>query len=1355
MKALPLIIYLLFLLQIISPIITVQYIQSATAKPLIPQHYISPPSITLQSGSGEPVGIATYGSNPTGFSGASYTIETTQWLGIVTVDSLSATSNCTSAPNSVSFQLNVVLNYEYNGNTYALWVQDVAFFNTQNDEVYVGNNIWNATTPYANIAGVRGNGGIYETTLNGYTVTYYAYTDSASYTTLSLPATIYLLVNVTTNSQGQPVIYFWYSYGHGWVNYDVVTVTNATGASNVYFLVQPGLTSDSSGIYYDAALIIGGPYNGAYANIQSGTVYFQLFYWNGHNFEEPLYAYTVGYDTAETVTNANTQLYVNSSNGELYAKLVVGQTPSLQELWSPCNVVQLTIYSPVNQGYIYIYNYNLIYPQATQVAYKVPFVGGQATLTLYPMKYAFLVYQNGQAVAEANIYAGAGQSVSTDTTQFSISLNETQATLYLDENGTVSITINAYGTVTVNAVSPSSVKTSFTQETVNVNGKDTIDLTISPTQAGTYTVTVNASIFPGFYVTQQLTIIVKIPIYRVTFEYNVVGQQLPQQPQVTLTFPNGTTNTIRTYNGETITVPAGTVYIFQQIISQGSNTRWATQTLVTGVIKANDTTVRATYYEQVLVNFEYQVTNGQWTSTPPTVTYYNFTSKTSVSLPAQAWVNYNSAYCYQNVTVGGERIIATNYKGTVTSSDTITVDYTLQYYVTLNSQIPVYAIIGGNNVSLTSGWYNSGTTISIENITYYPSSGERYVITSISPSATVTVNSPTTITISTVEQFYVTVTVNSQTTIYAIINGVNETLKSGWYNSGTTIQVENFTYYPAKDVRFTIVSVEPSTKITVNSPVTIEIKTAEQFYVQVNSSIPVYALINGKNETLVNNWYNANTSIQVENLTYYSAKDIRYVIVAIKPSQGITVTSPITINITAVKQYYVTVNSPIPVYALINGKNESLTSNWYNAGATIQIENISYYPAQGVRYVISSVSPSANVTVNSPMTIQINVQKQFYVTLVSPYSVYASINGVNGTLKSGWYNANTTIFIENVTNYPAEGVRFFILTVKPSMNFTVNSPITVEIKVAVQYYVTVNSKIPVYAVINSANETLKSGWYNANTTMYIENLTYYPTKGVRYLMLGIMPSQKVTVNSPITINITAVKQYYVNVNSKIPLYALVNGKNVTLDSGWYNVSSEIKIENISYYMSNDIRYVIVLVSPSETINLTSPITVNVSVIKQYYIQINSPIPVKAIINGTETYLNSSWINKGTEIHVINYTYYNNNERYVMTGISPQSFTVNSPVIVNISTIKQFLVTINGEQEWTTQGEKITLTANVPIYDVGEFVGTYNVTPGTTITVTSPITETLALHPNYVFYATVIGIILVIVGVVVAFIRRRK
>ena len=502
MKALPLIIFFL-LLQIISPITAQTSVAQHLAFPPV-QAYNLPKLIRGQvniyqfyTHEPAPMGIADYGISPSG----AFVRESTQWEGKIVLNSLSATSNDSYLPNSVSFQLNVVLNYGYNDNVYALWVQDIAVFNTQTNEIAFLDNIWNLTAKNANVNGIVGNGHIYS--YNGRT--YYSYAATGypgSYVTISLPATIYLLVNVSTNGLDEPVIYFWYNDGYGWVHFDTVTVTNAIDAYSVYFLVD-GYTYTGSGNYYDAELVIGGPGNATSANLNSGDVYLQLFYWNGHNFQEVRNAFDFGSDTAETVSNAVVQEYYNQSNGELMAKVTTGYV-GLLSLWNQNGVSQLTIYSSANYGCIYVYNESIYYSKGKQEAYKIPFLGGEATLTLYPMDYAILVYQNGELVGEANIYAGKGESVSTNTTQFSISLNESNIYLYTYESSTVGITINAYGNISIDVIAPSGVNTSFAQKTVDVNGQKTLNLVAYPTQSGSFTIIVNASIFPGFYEIQEL-----------------------------------------------------------------------------------------------------------------------------------------------------------------------------------------------------------------------------------------------------------------------------------------------------------------------------------------------------------------------------------------------------------------------------------------------------------------------------------------------------------------------------------------------------------------------------------------------------------------------------------------------------------------------------------------------------------------------------------------------------------------------------------------------------------------------------------------------------------------------------------
>ncbi|MUM65144.1 hypothetical protein D1867_07840 [Acidianus infernus] len=74
-------------------------------------------------------------------------------------------------------------------------------------------------------------------------------------------------------------------------------------------------------------------------------------------------------------------------------------------------------------------------------------------------------------------------------------------------------------------------------------------------------------------------------------------------------------------------------------------------------------------------------------------------------------------------------------------------------------------------------------------------------------------------------------------------------------------------------------------------------------------------------------------------------------------------------------------------------------------------------------------------------------------------------------------------------------------------------------------------------------------------------------------------------------------------------------------------------------------------------------------------------------------------------------------------------------------------------KWYNAGSKIILNATVPIYEVGEFIGTYNVSPGSMIVVNSPVVERLVENVNYVFIILVTVIVLAIS--IIVFIKIRK
>ncbi|MBP1357157.1 MAG: hypothetical protein JZD40_01520, partial [Sulfolobus sp.] len=432
--------------------------------------------------------------------------------------------------------------------------------------------------------------------------------------------------------------------------------------------------------------------------------------------------------------------------------------------------------------------------------------------------------------------------------------------------------------------------------------------------------------------------------------------------------------------------------------------------------------------------------------------------------------------------------------------------------------------------------------------------------------------------------------------------------------------------------------------------------------------------------------------------------------------------------------------------------NTTFSSNWYNAGTKITIENITYYPSAGIRFIITSIVPYTTFTVTSPLTVTVNVLEQFYVTVNSPIPIYAIVNTTNESLRSGWYNAETKIQVENITYYLNNETRYVI--VKLPQLIILTSPEVISIGAIEQFYVKVYSILPVYAIVNNTNQSLTSGWYNRGTIIHVENLTYYPEPGERYIMVNVSPSTKLSVLNPLIISVSFMKQYYISVNSLLPIYAFINGTNMTLLSGWYNVNTKVQIENLTYYPAPGERYVMTYVS-LKNFTLSSPINITAKFLKQYYITVNSPMPVKALINGSEEVINSSWINSDTSIQVINYTYYPNNEERLVPVYLPPKIVVKSPITIKVKAEVQYLVTINGISSWYNKGSIIVLNANVPFYMVGEFIGTYNVSPGSSIIVNGPIQETLVEYINYIVVGLIGGIIILAIAIIALALRSRK
>ncbi|WP_338602153.1 hypothetical protein V6M85_01625 [Sulfolobus tengchongensis] len=431
------------------------------------------------------------------------------------------------------------------------------------------------------------------------------------------------------------------------------------------------------------------------------------------------------------------------------------------------------------------------------------------------------------------------------------------------------------------------------------------------------------------------------------------------------------------------------------------------------------------------------------------------------------------------------------------------------------------------------------------------------------------------------------------------------------------------------------------------------------------------------------------------------------------------------------------------------------------SGTTYQIQqaivqgNIRWATGNITSGTITSSVTSLLLTYYQQYQVTFNYTVQGGTGYTPPIVSYRSF-GLTQTVQAPatvWVDVDTQYVYPSQLQSSVQGERWI------ATNFTgiVKSPGVINVNYLNQYLVTVQSPVTIYALVNGMNETLNaSNWLTQGTTIKLENLTYYPRNGERVIITNFSTPLTFTVNQPITINVGTITQYYITVNSPIQLYALVNGMNETLNSNWYNEGTTIRIENLTYYIGSGERLILAKILPASLLTVNSSYTITSSTITQYFVNVSSPIPVYALINGTKEILNPSWINAGTTINVLNYTYnVSPEERVIITGIFPSaSFTVKSPQTLKISTITQYLVTINGVSSFYNEGSTIYLNASVPFYEVASYKGTYNVSPGTTITVTQPITETLVTSPNYLLLGLIIVILLVIIAIVVILRVRR-
>jgi len=359
---------------------------------------------SLYSKEPAPMGIADYGIGP---NNQPYAYETPEFLGVINVNKLETyNASLNQSAYWMTFQLNVNLVFE-NGNTqYAYWIQDVVFVNTSDNYIQFIDNIWNFSSPGANMfdSTVLGNGTVGNSSGTGF---YYDWANQylpGNDISLSYPYNIQLEVFSYINAQGYPAVAFQYNDGYGWVTYDNANFVFASDLTSYPEFLVDGYQYEPTGYtFYDAELILGGPGGGAQTYDVSSSLTLQLEYWNGHNFQMIDNAYNFGSNTAEGISNVVSSAMYYRENGSIFESILNG-SGQLSPVYNQSDIGIVNISSSLSSGYLMVNNT------------KYNFIDGDVNITIAPGKYLFSLYSSsGLLIKEWNevIYAGGYLPLST------------------------------------------------------------------------------------------------------------------------------------------------------------------------------------------------------------------------------------------------------------------------------------------------------------------------------------------------------------------------------------------------------------------------------------------------------------------------------------------------------------------------------------------------------------------------------------------------------------------------------------------------------------------------------------------------------------------------------------------------------------------------------------------------------------------------------------------------------------------------------------------------------------------------------------------------------------------------------
>ncbi len=300
------------------------------------------------------VGVVSYGLYNISSKLYPYQVRTNEIVGLVNISALTA-YNPTPQPNSSVYGASLQLNVGLNKTLRAYWLQDVVDFNTSGDQYYLLDNIWNNTSPSANVTqGALSGGGNVSLCASCSSHVFYVDSYPAYFINYTLPMSLKLVIFENQTPGGVMVSFGYQVLSNGTkkligplIFFDHVLVA---GSSNGTLLTTPFYQTPGggggAGNYYDSELVFAGESSGENSNFNNINSTMWIYY-NKSGVIVPFPSvYTFGLSTAETATNA--RVVGDASGG---ARIVTGMPQFSADLFAPNALTNVATYISNTSSY--------------------------------------------------------------------------------------------------------------------------------------------------------------------------------------------------------------------------------------------------------------------------------------------------------------------------------------------------------------------------------------------------------------------------------------------------------------------------------------------------------------------------------------------------------------------------------------------------------------------------------------------------------------------------------------------------------------------------------------------------------------------------------------------------------------------------------------------------------------------------------------------------------------------------------------------------------------------------------------------------------------------------------------------